>query len=130
MTVISHPSRRRLGRLSKLSLESSGPMARLFATLFFALDVAMSVLWYRRQKEGTVIFVRYLLGTAYLPERLAPTGYGLFRRVLPFPDMAFFIDIEPEVALRRIKSRGHRPEMFETESRLRGVRRIAMKLAK
>jgi len=130
VTIISHPSRRRLGRLSKRSLESSGPMARTFATLFFTLDVLMSVRWYKKQKDGTVIFVRYLLGTAYLPANLASPGYGVFRRLLPFPDLAFFIDIDPEVALRRIKSRGHAPEMFETKSKLEGVRRIARQLVK
>jgi len=130
VTVISHPSKRMLGRLSKRSLEGSGPVARSFATLFFTLDVLMSVRWLKRQNGGTVIFVRYLLGTAYLPQRLAPVGYMIFRRVLPFPDIAFFIDIEPEVALRRIRSRGHTPEMFETRSRLEGVRQVAKRLVK
>jgi len=129
VTVISHPSGRRLGRLSKRSLEGSGPMARSLATLFFTLDVLMSVRWYKKQKEGTAIFVRYLLGTAYLPPRLASAGYRVFRRLLPFPDLAFFIDIDPEVALRRIKSRGHAPEMFETKSKLEAVRWVAKKLA-
>ena len=119
-----------MGRLSKRSLESSGPMARTFATLFFTLDVLMSVRWYKKQKDGTVIFVRYLLGTAYLPANLASSGYRVFRRLLPFPDLAFFIDIDPEVALRRIKSRGHAPEMFETKSKLEVVRRIARQLVK
>jgi len=75
-----------------------------------------------------VIFVRYLLGSAYLPERLAPTGYELFRRVLPFPDLALFIDIEPEVAKRRISLRGHRHEMFETVEKLSSVRKVAKSL--
>jgi len=130
VTVISHPSRRRLGRLSKRSLERTGPVARAFATLFFTLDVLMSVTWYKRQKKGTVIFVRYLLGTAYLPSAFASTGYKIFRALLPFPDLAFFIDTEPEVALRRIKARGHAPEMFETRSRLERVRDVAERLTK
>jgi len=130
VTIISHPSQRRLGRLSKRSLEGSGPIARLFATLFFTLDVLASVRWYKTQEKGTVIFVRYLLGTAYLPPSLAPHGYMLFRKLLPFPDLALFIDIEPDVALRRIKSRGHTPEMFETKPRLEAVRRLARQLTK
>jgi thymidylate kinase len=103
-------------------------VARFFASLFFTLDVLMSVRWLKRHKTGTAIFVRYLLGTAYLPSRFAPTGYILFRRLLPFPDIAFFIDIEPEVALGRIKSRGHTPEMFETKSRLEHVRRVVKQI--
>jgi dTMP kinase len=128
VTIISHPSKRLFGRLSKRFLENSGAGARLFATLFFTLDVLTSVRWYRRQKTGNVIFVRYLLGTAYLPESLAPVGYRLFRKLLPFPDIALFIDIEPEVARRRISSRGHAPEMFETPEKLTATRRVAKSL--
>jgi dTMP kinase len=75
-----------------------------------------------------VIFVRYLLGTAYLPESLAPSGYRFFRNLLPFPDIALFIDIAPEVARRRIASRGHAPEMFETPEKLTAIRRVARSL--
>ena len=128
--VVSHPSRRRLGRLSKRSLEGSGPVARSFATLFFTLDVLMSVRWLKTQTCGTAIFVRYLLGTAYLPSVLAPTGYRIFLTILPFPDLAFFVDIDPDVALTRIKCRGDVPEMFETKSKLERVRRIAQELTK
>lgn len=128
VTVISHPSRRLFGRLSKRALEGSGPVARSFATLFFTADVLMSVSQLRRRNEGTAIFVRYLLGAAYLPERLAPTGYKLFRRVLPFPDLALFIDIEPEVAQRRISMRGHTHEMFETKEKLSSVRKVVKSL--
>lgn len=128
VTVVSHPSRRLFGRLSKRFLEGSGAGARLFATLFFTLDVLMSVRWYYRQKTGNVIFVRYLLGTAYLPESLAPVGYRLFRNLLPFPDLALFIDIDPEVARRRIATRGHAPEMFETHEKLTATRRVVKSL--
>jgi dTMP kinase len=128
VTIVSHPSRRLVGRVSKRFLEDSGAGARFFATLFFTLDVLMSVRWYQRQKMGNVIFVRYLLGTAYLPESLAPIGYRFFRRLLPFPDIALFIDIEPEVARRRIASRGHAPEMFETPERLTATRKVAKSL--
>ena len=128
VTVISHPSSRLFGRLSKHFLEGSGPVARAFATVFFTADVLMSVAWLRRRRDGTVIFVRYLLGTAYLPGFLAPYGYQLFRKLLPFPDLALFIDIEPEVAQRRIASRGHKPEMFETPEKLAAVREVAKTL--
>ncbi|MGQ9588210.1 MAG: thymidylate kinase [Thermoplasmata archaeon] len=129
VSIVSHPSERLFGRLSKRSLQGSGPVARLFASLFFTADVLMSVRWYRRQRPGgVVIFVRYLLGTAYLPAALAPSGYQLFRKLLPFPNLAFFIDIEPEVAIRRIVARGHKPEMFETRDRIAAVRAVAKRL--
>jgi dTMP kinase len=128
VTMISHPSRRLLGRLSKRSLQGAGLPARLFATAFYTADVLMSVRALKRRRSGTVIFVRYLLGAAYLPERLASTGYLFFRKLLPFPDIAFFIDIEPAVALRRIAARGHHPEMFETAEKLGQIRKVAKEL--
>ncbi len=128
VSIVSHPSTRLFGRLSKRFLEDSGAGARLFATLFFTLDVLMSVRWYQKQKTDNVIFVRYLLGTAYLPESLAPLGYRFFRNLLPFPEIALFIDIEPEVARRRIAARGHAPEMFETPQRLTATRRVVKSL--
>lgn len=89
----------------------------------------MSVKMLKRQSQkSNVVFVRYLLGTAYLPRSLAPYGYSLFRKLLPFPSLAFFIDIEPEVAIRRIAARGHKPEMFETKRKIEEVRAIAKEL--
>lgn len=129
VAVVSHPSGRWFGRLSKAALSRSGHAPRAMATLFYTLDVLASVAWYRRRTEGTVVFVRYLLGTAYLPRALAPHGYALFRRLLPFPDLALFIDIDPAVALRRIEQRDHRREMFETLEKLREVREVARALA-
>jgi len=130
VTIISHPSKRLFGRLSKRFLEGSGMVARFNATLLFTADVLLSVRWLKTKADGTVIFVRYLLGTAYLPRRLAPAGYRFFRNLLPFPDIAIFIDIDPEVAARRIASRGHRQEMFETLEKLSAVRRVAKELVR
>jgi dTMP kinase len=127
VTVISHPSGSRFGRISKASLQSSGKVARLWATLFYIADILVSVRGLRKQK-GTVIFVRYLMGAAYLPKPLAPYGYRLFRNLLPFPDVALFIDIDPKVAIRRIEERDHTREMFETEEKLTEVREVAKSL--
>jgi dTMP kinase len=129
VVVISHPSRRMFGQLSKRALRRSGAPARLFATLFYTLDVLASVRWIKRHRGGTVVFVRYLMGTAYLPPRLAPLGYAFFRKLLPFPDLPLFIDIEPHVALERISRRKGAREMFETEERLVAVRQVALSLA-
>jgi len=128
VTLVSHPSRRFFGRMSKRFLQGEGPPARLFATVFFVVDVLASVRRLRSSPE-TTIFVRYLLGTAYLPPRLAPYGYIAFRNLLPRPDLALFIDIDPGVAIRRIKARGHAPEMFETPQRLASIRKVARALA-
>jgi dTMP kinase len=123
--IVSHPSQRFFGRMSKRFLQGEGPPARLFATLFFIADVLQSVRQLKSTSQGMVVFVRYLLGTAYLPSRLAPYGYVAFRNLLPRPDLAIFIDIEPEVAIRRIRARGHAPEMFETPERLAAIRNVA-----
>ncbi len=130
VAIVSHPSSRLFGRLSKRFLQGEGAPARLFATLFFIADVLQSVRRLKSKGYGTTIFVRYTLGTAYLPARLAPYGYIAFRNLLPRPDLALFIDIEPEVAVKRIKARGHAPEMFETPDKLAAVRRVAKNLAK
>lgn len=127
VTIVSHPSDRWLGRMSKRSLEDSGKLARFLATTFYTMDVLVSVRKLRRQ-DGTVIFVRYLMGAAYLPKALAPSGYRFFRNLLPFPDLAIFVDIEPTVALRRIEARDHKREMFETEEKLVVVRAVAKSL--
>lgn len=128
VVMVSHPSDRLFGVLSKRALEGSGHVSRALATIFYTLDVLGSVARFNRSRDGTHIFVRYLLGTAYLPQRLAPVGYRLFRKLLPFPDIAIFIDIEPSVALRRIELRDHRREMFETMERLESVRKVAKAL--
>lgn len=126
--VVAHPSGRLFGRVTKRFLRESGPLARLVSSLSFTADVLASVRGLKRSQGRITIMVRYLLGTAYLPRSLAPTGYALLRRILPFPELAVFIDIEPEVALRRIAARGHAPEMFETSERLESVRRVAKSL--
>lgn len=128
VVVVSHPSDRRLGRLSKSALQRSGHVPRALATAFYTLDVLGSLSRFRRSDDGTFVFVRYLLGAAYLPERFAPAGYRLIRNLFPFPDLAMFIDIEPSVALRRIELRDHRREMFETLEKLESVRRVAKAL--
>lgn len=128
VVVVSHPSSRVFGRLSKAALAKSGHAPRALASLFYTLDVLMSVAWYRDRTEDTVIFVRYLLGTAYLPKPLARHGYRFFRKLLPFPDLALFIDIDPAVALRRIEERDHTREMFETLHKLVEVREVARSL--
>ena len=88
----------------------------------------MSVRWYRKQRSGTVVFVRYLLGTAYLPAKLAGAGYKFFGKLLPRPDLAFFIDIDPDVARTRILARGGQLEMFESLDKLSQTREVVRRL--
>jgi len=128
VTLESHPSPRWAGRVAKKALQRSGKVNRAMAVAFYTIDVLASVRRYSRAKDGTTIFVRYLLGTAYLPRWLAPFAYRIWRRILPFPDLALFVDIEPEVAIARIEARDHKREMFETIWHLRTVRETAKML--
>ena len=129
VTMMKHPSQRLTGRLSKRALLKSGPVAAAFATAFYTADVLVSVRVFKRHEgDEDFVFVRYLLGSAYLPHRLAPHAYSFFRKLLPFPDLALFIDIEPSVALERIERRDHSREMFETRDKLVKARGIARSL--
>ena len=129
VVVFQHPSDRMFGRMSKKAVQGSDVVALTLTTIFFTLDVLMSVWRYRRMRDGTAIFVRYLLGTAYLPPHAAHISYRFFRRTLPFPDLPLFIDIDPAVAIRRIELRDQAREMFETERRLARVREVAKSIA-
>ena len=65
--VRSHPSDSLLGRLSRRSLTSEGKLMRAVATIFFILDVLDSLRRLRSWKGyDKVIFVRYVMATAYL----------------------------------------------------------------
>lgn len=130
VAVLRHPSDGFLGRVSKLAVPGSGPLPLAIAIAFYTMDVLRSVLRYNRARDGVFIFVRYFLGTAYLPPGPAHMAYALFRRLLPFPDLALFIDIEPSVAIRRIEQREHKREMFETGEKLTRISNVARTLAK
>ena len=103
----------------------------LLSSAFYMFDVLGSVvrlpLW--RRRYDTVVFVRYLLATAYLPDRLAHLAYDIFASVLPVPECLLLVDVEPENALRRIESRQHEEEMFENLPALVIVRERVLSLA-
>lgn len=110
-----HPSDRWAGRFSRRALQERGPAMFVISTAFYVLDVLISVSKLRTEFRNydDVVFVRYLMGTAYLPKRFARQGYGLFAKVLPVPERLLLVDISPENALRRMARRDDREEMFE-----------------
>jgi len=132
-TVIirSHPeSDNFYGRKAKKALLGSGKINRLNASIFYALDVLRSLRnYYRRPRHDTLIMVRYLMGTAYLPSGLAKIAYRVFDKFVPTSDYMFFLDAPPRELLERIKKRKEK-EMFETYEKLVKVRKIALNLAK
>jgi len=119
-----HPSDRGLGRLARRCLQGDGALMYALSSVLFIFDVLISVAhlpWWRR-KYDTVVFVRYLLATAYLPRRYARLAYDLFAAVLPVPERRLVVDVEPQTALHRIAIRQHDREMFENLPSLAHVR--------
>jgi dTMP kinase len=126
-----HPSERFLGRISKAALQSKGSIMHAIATMFFIADVLVSIRRKRKMvgPKDRVIFVRYLMGAAYLPECLMGIGYELFKRIIDLPSARMLVDVLPEVALARIEQRDHEREMFENIEGLRESRRKTLVLA-
>jgi len=94
------------------------------------LDVLRSVRKYYRKKDvDTLIMVRYLVGTAYLPLRFAKIAYKFFENFVPTSEYMFFLDASPEVMSKRIEERAEK-EMFETLDELEKVRSKALILVK
>jgi len=126
-----HPSEGFLGLLTRKTLQGKGRMLRLLASILFIGDVLMSLRSLRkdRQRYDTIIYVRYLMATAYLPERYIQLGYDFFARVLPVPRRLLLVDIDPKVAMRRIEDRNEAKEMFEDVESLRKIRKKVLRLA-
>ena len=125
----AHPSSDSFfGRLGRGYLLLDGKRARFAASLFYLLDVARSLLLYGWRRVDYLVFVRYLMGTAYLPEPLHRVAYLFLYRLVPRSSHMYFIDASPEEAHRRIEARRSRREMFESLERLRQVRGRALSL--
>lgn len=125
----SHPeSDNYFGRKAKDALLGHGKANKLKASIFYMFDVLRSVRKYcRRGDIDTLIMTRYLVGTAYLPKKLAKIGYRFFLGFVPTSEYMFFLDASPEEILSRIKARKEK-EIFETHDALLKVRKKAMGL--
>jgi dTMP kinase len=128
--VRSHPETDNFyGRTAKKALLGQGRINQLKASVFYALDVMYSLRrYYRKPTADTLIMVRYLMGTAYLPRRLTKTGYRFFEKMVPVSKYMFFLDATPEELVERIKLRSQ-TEMFETKEAFLKVRTKALALA-
>lgn len=125
VAVRSHPSPNAFGRLTKAALVSRGGVARLVATGFFGLDALVSTAKLRglMRRHDVVIFVRYALSAAYLPEPLCRPVHDLLASFLPDADVKLYVETAPEVSLARIRDRAAAREMFENPASLARVRR-------
>jgi dTMP kinase len=125
-----HPSNDNFfGFKARQFLYSSGKSAHFASALFYMIDVIRSIFLYSWRDYDYVIFVRYLMGTAYLPSPLHKIAYHFFASVVPKSEAMFFIDTSPEEACRRIQKTRTRREMFESIDSLRKVRAKALSLA-
>ena len=126
----AHPSDDNyLGRKGREYLLREGSYARIMASAFYMLDVIRSVVKYRWSGEDCIVFVRYLMGTAYLPSPLHRAAYDVFKFFLPLGDHMFFIDVTPEEAHKRIEENRTDKEMFESLERLQKVRGRVLELS-
>ena len=124
-----HPSEDNFfGAKAKLFLYSEGKSAHFAASLFYMLDVIRSIVLFSWRKFEVIIFVRYLMGTAYLPRPLHKVAYCFFTIVVPKSDNMFFLDVTPEEAYWRIRQNRSDQEMFEDIDDLRKVRAKALSL--
>lgn len=123
---ITHPnSETSYGRAASKYLLKDGKVAVLISTTFYIMDVLHSLRFKRKhgKEYDDVIFVRYSLAAAYMPESLCKPIYKIIEMVLPVPEVKIYVDIEPKIALERIYERGEQIETFETEEKLEKTRR-------
>lgn len=124
--ILTHPSRdTTIGRLELGFLQREGKAALVCSTTFYIMDVLRSLCIMRAgrgRRYDDVIFVRYIMAVAYLPDSLCGIAYRVISHVLPMPDEAVLVDVDPKTALGRIERRGEEHEVFETMERLRVVR--------
>jgi len=118
------------GREARTFLYSKGKSAHFASALFYMADVIRSILLFSWRRLDFVIFVRYLMGTAYLPSPLDVFAYNFFSSVVPKSDSMFFLDVSPAVAAARIARDRRQIEMFESLGDLERVRAKALSLTR
>jgi len=116
------------GKKAKLFLQCSGKSAHFCSAFFYMCDVLRSIILYAWRKFDFIVFVRYLMGTAYLPSPLDKLGYLFFSSVVPTSELMFFLDVTPAEAYKRNLLRGTPPEMFESLEELERIRKKALAL--
>ena len=129
VVIRSHPSLDNFfGKKAKKALLSGSSIDKVKAGVFYMLDVLRSVKkYYHRSDIDTLIMVRYLVGTAYLPEKLSKIAYRFFFGFVPTSKFMFFLDCKPELVLKRYKDRENL-EVFENLQSLIKVRKKALDL--
>ena len=127
--IRSHPELDNFfGKKAKKALLGQGKINKLKASVFYMMDVLRSIRkYYRRKDIDTLIMVRYLVGTAYLPEKPARIAYRFFENFVPTSKYMFFLDASSDELLQRFEDRDQK-EMFENLHELEKVRKKALVL--
>jgi dTMP kinase len=118
------------GLQARRFLYSEGKSAHFASALFYMIDVIRSIFLYSWRRSDYVIFVRYLMGTAYLPSPLDTVAYNFFASWVPMSNNMFFLDVNPKEAASRIAKNRRRIEMFENLNALRKIRAKALALTR
>ena len=131
MIVRSHPtSDNFFGKKAKKALLGHNKINKIQASIFYMFDVLRSIKkYYSRKDIDVLIMVRYLIGTAYLPEKLFKIGYRFFENFVPLSKFIFFLDASPKEMLKRVNQRSEK-EIFENLDELDKVRKKALILVK
>lgn len=114
-----HPSSDNwFGRQGRRFLLAKGKNAHLASAIFYIIDIIRSILTTPWRRVNYIIYVRYLMGTAYLPTPLDRILYRFFEIILPRPDVKLYLEVSPREAYRRIKENRSQKEMFESMEQL------------
>ncbi|MBR2255516.1 MAG: thymidylate kinase [Candidatus Methanomethylophilaceae archaeon] len=123
--VLTHPNTDTfVGRVEARALCIQGKAAKIVSVLAYITDVIHSIVAMKltRRNYDDYIFVRYIMGVAYLSEKPARIAYRIFDCIFPRPEYKVLVDVEASVALERIKMRGQDLEVYETLDKLEDTR--------
>jgi thymidylate kinase len=90
--------------------------------------VIRSITLYAWRRVDYVIFVRYLLGTAYLPAPAHKFAYGFFSKLVPTKGSLIYLNVSPAEAFRRVVENRVNVERFENIDELSKTADKAMDL--
>ena len=126
----SHPSGDNFfGVKGREYLFVEGSKAHIAASLFYLADIIRSITLYAWRRVDYVIFVRYLMGTAYLPSPAHRVAYGFFARLVPTKGSLIYLNVSPDEAFRRVVENRVKAERFETIEELNKTSDKALSLA-
>jgi dTMP kinase len=115
----SHPSDDNFfGIKGREFLFVEGKKAHFTASLFYFTDVIRSITLYAWRRVDYVIFVRYLMGTAYLPSPVYKLTYSFLAKLVPMRGSLIYLKVSPDEAFRRVVSNRIKAERFETMDEL------------